>query len=362
MQQSGKPRARGREIKMLKWFDKVGQSYADNYISSRIRLVRNLREYAFPWKLDTFKSAELVGKLLYNLSDISDATGEHMEIYSLDQIEETKRMAMRERRIFNMNIASKKDSCAAIVSDDEDVSLILNGEDHIRMQLLNAGMCLDELWPRANKLDDYISAKFDYAYSGKYGYMTTFPTNVGTGMRANAVVHLPMLSKQSNFSQLIEGMNRLGVNIRGVYGKNDDNFGDLYDISNTKTLGLSEQDIIASVKRVAGQLNAKEIQVRDASLKSSRNIRLDEAYKSYGVLRYARKLSVREAMIYLSHLRAAISDELIHTQEPCSIYKLMLCIQPFNLTSNADRPLTDEELDMVRAEYIRRELPRIKED
>ena len=347
---------------MLKWFDKVGQSYADNYISSRIRLVRNLREYAFPWKLDTFKSAELVGKLLYSMSDISDATGEHMEIYSLDQIEETKRMAMRERRIFNMNIASKKDSCAAIVSDDEDVSLILNGEDHIRMQLLNAGMCLDELWPRANKLDDYISTKFDYAYSGKYGYMTTFPTNVGTGMRANAVVHLPMLSKQSNFAQLIEGMNRLGVNIRGVYGKNDDNFGDLYDISNTKTLGLSEQDIIASVKRVAGQLNAKEIQVRDASLKSSRNIRIDEAYKSYGVLRYARKLSVREAMIYLSHLRAAISDELIHTQEPCSIYKLMLCIQPFNLTSNADRPLTDEELDMVRAEYIRRELPRIKED
>jgi protein arginine kinase len=347
---------------MLRWFDNVGQSYADNYISSRIRLARNLKDHAFPWKLDTFKSAELVGKLIYGLSDISDALGEPMETYSLDQLSEPERMAMRERRLFNMQTASKKEACAVMVSRAEDISLILNGDDHIRMQFLGAGMCLDELWPRASRLDEYVGSKFEYACSEKYGYLTTFPTNVGTGMKANAVVHLPMLSKQNNFPQLIEGMSRLGVSVRGVYGKKDDNFGDLYDISNTKTLGLDEQDIIAGVKRVAGQLNAKEIQVRDASLKSSRNIRLDEAYKSYGVLRYARKLSVRETMIYLSHLRAAISDELVHLEKNCNIYALMLEVQPFNLMSKADKPLSDEELDMFRADYIRRELPRIKED
>jgi protein arginine kinase len=347
---------------MLRWFDNVGQSYADNYISSRIRLARNLKDHAFPWKLDTFKSAELVGKLIYGLSDISDAVGEPMETYSLDRLSEPERMAMRERRLFNMQTASKKESCAVLVSPEEDTSLILNGDDHIRMQLLGAGMCLDELWPRADKLDKYVGAKFEYAYSGKYGYLTTFPTNVGTGMKANAVVHLPMLSRQNNFPQIIEGMSRLGVSVRGVYGKKEDNFGDLYDISNTKTLGLGEQDIIAGVKRVAGQLNAREIQARDVSLKSSRNVRLDEAYKSYGVLRYARKLSVKEAMIYLSHLRAAVCDELVHMDNDCSIYRMMLDIQPFNLMRTADKPLNDEELDMFRAEYIRRELPRIKED
>ena len=347
---------------MLRWFDKVGQSYADNYISSRIRLVRNLKGYEFPWKLDTFKSAELVGRMLYELSDISGAAGEPTETYSLDQLPEAQLMAMRERRLFNANIATKKTPSAAVISQTETVSVILNGEDHLRIQLLDAGMCLDGLWPRASSLDDYAASKLDYAYSEKYGYMTAFPTNLGTGMRANAVVHLPMLSRQSSFPQLIEGLNRLGVNIRGVYGKGEDNFGDLYDISNTKTLGLSETDIIASVQRVAEQLNAKEIQVRDRSLQGSRNARLDEAYKSYGVLRYARKLSAREAMTYLSHLRAAISDELIHPENECSIYRLMLGAQPFNLTINAQKPLSDEELDIFRADYIRRELPRIKED
>ena len=347
---------------MLRWYDNVGQSYADNYISSRIRLARNIRGYAFPWKLDTFKSAELVETLTYSLKDMSDAVGMPMETYALDKLSEQDRMSMRERRLFNMQTASKKESCALMVSEAEDTSLILNGDDHIRIQILGAGMCLDELWPRAHKLDEYVGSRFEYAYSDKYGYLTTFPTNVGTGMKANAVVHLPMLSKQNNFPQIIEGMSRLGVSVRGVYCKKDDNFGDLYDISNTKTLGLSEQDIIAGVKRVASQLNAKEIQVRDASLKSSRNSRLDEAYKSYGVLRYAKKLSVREAMVYLSLLRAAISDELIQLERSCNIYGLMLGLQPYNLMKGADKPLSDEELDMFRAEYIKRELPRIKED
>ena len=347
---------------MLKWFDNVGQSYADNYISSRVRLARNIKGYAFPWKLDTFKAAELVGTLSYGLKDVSDAVGRDMQAYALDRLSEQERMAMRERRLFNMQTASKKDSCMLMATDEEDTSLILNGDDHIRIQVLGAGMCLDELWPQAHKIDEYIGSKFEYAYSEKYGYLTTFPTNVGTGMKANAVVHLPMLSRQNSFPQLIEGMSRLGVSVRGVYGKKDDNFGDLYDISNTKTLGLSEQDIIAGVKRVANQLNAKEIQVRDASLKTSKNVRTDEAYKSYGVLHYARKLSLREAMVYLSHLRAAVSDELIAFTESCNIYKLMLGVQPYNLMLGADKPLSDEELDMFRAEYIRRELPRIKED
>lgn len=346
---------------MLKWYEKVGVEKNNNYISSRIRLSRNWNEYAFPNKLDVISGGELVQRLEYGLKDIGEAEGENFLSTTLDKISETDRRAMRERRVFNLSIAEKAGPAGLMLSEAEDISIVLNGDDHIRMQLLAPNLDLGGLLEKADRLDDYVNQRFSYAFDEKYGYLTAFPTNVGTGMRANVVVHLPALSTGKQFQNLIGGMTRFGVTIRGVYGEGRENYGAFYDISNAKTLGMTEKEIIDLVVKVASQLNAQENQVRAMSLKNHRLDRQDEAYKSYGVLKYARKLSLKDALSYLSQLMAGISDGLIATEEPCCLYRLILMVQPANLLQNMNKPFDQNLLDVVRADYIRRELPALKE-
>lgn len=337
-----------------KWFEKVGQTPGDNFISSRVRLARNWDEYAFPNRLTNEQAAELVGRLQYGLDDIEIVEKKNFITTTLDRIKEVDRLALKERRIMNATIAEGKTPTGLIISDTEDVSILLNGDDHIRMQFLAPGMALDELWERADKMDDFVNSRFNYCYDEKYGYLTSYPTNVGTGMRANVVVHLPALAKSNEAKNLIDGFSQFGVTIRVVYGS-------LYDISNTKTLGVSEKEIIETVSRIANQLNEREIQLRETALEKDFTGRLDEAWKAYGVLKYARTMKLNSALMYLSQLRTGIQDGLIIPEEDRSIYKLMLDIQPGNLLLHADKPVDRSELDELRADYLRENIPKIKE-
>jgi protein arginine kinase len=347
--------------RMLKWYEQVLMEPGNNYISSRIRIARNWNEYNFPNKLDVIKGQELVERLEYGLKDIGEAEGEKFLSTTLDKIPETERMAMRERRVINSAIADKKTPTGLMLSESEDISLVFNGDDHIRMQIMAPNQKLQKIWERADSLDDYINERFNYAFDEKYGYLTAFPTNVGTGMRANIVVHLPALSSGKQFSNLISGMTRFGVAIRGVYGEGRENYGSLYDISNSKTLGMSEKEIVDLVQKVASQLNSQENQVRQMSLNQHRLERTDEACKSYGLLKYARKLSLKDALTFVSQVMAGISDGIIETKTPCSLYRLVFGMQPSNLINQADKPVAREMLDVLRADYIRKELPELKE-
>jgi len=347
---------------MLKWYEQVGMEPENNYISSRIRLARNWNEYNFPNKLDVIAGGEMVERLEYGLKDLGEMEEEKFLSTTLDKIPETEKAAMRERRVINSAIAGKNSPTGLMLSESEDISIVFNGDDHIRMQLLAPNQNLNSLWEKADKLDDYINARFGYAYDEKYGYLTSFPTNVGTGMRANIVVHLPALSSGKQFPNLIAQMTRFGVAIRGVYGEGRENYGSFYDISNAKTLGMSEREIMDLVTKVASQLNSQENQVRAMSLKNHKTERQDEAYKSYGLMKYARKLSMRDALTFLSQVIAGISDGIIATKKPCSLYKMVLGIQPSNLMLNRGEPQDKGNLDILRAEYIRKELPELKEN
>lgn len=346
-----------------KWFEEVGQKKGDNYISSRVRLARNWDEYAFPNRLDSVKAGELIGRLQYGLDDIETVEGKHFSTMTLDRVKEIDRLAMKERRLINSTVLESSTPTGIMVSQEEDVSILLNGDDHIRMQFLAPGMKLDELWQRADKLDDYISSRFNYAFDEKYGYLTSYPTNVGTGMRANMVLHLPALLKTGQIRELIEGLEKFGVTIRGVYVNGKENFGALYDISNTKTLGMSEKEIVNLVTRTAKQLNEKESQLRENEIERNFIIKQDEAYRAYGILKYARNMRLNSALMYLSQVRAGIADGLIELKEgtDCSIYKLMLDVQIGNLMLHTDRPMDKRELDIFRADYLRENLPEIKE-
>ncbi|WP_367568941.1 ATP--guanido phosphotransferase [Lacrimispora sp.] len=343
---------------MLKWFEQT-DSGRPGIISSRVRLARNWQEYKFPAKLEDKESTEMVRRLEFGLRGLGEGFGRHFDFAMLDDMEDRDKKALRERRILNSAAASIKKPSGIFLSDNEDTGIVLNCDDHIRIQLLRAGLHLEELWERASQIDDYINERFEYAFDDRYGYLTSFPTNVGTGLRASVVIHLPMLSQGKKFQGLIGDMSRFGAAIKGVYGEGEENFGSLYEISNQKTLGQTEREIIDTVSKAAIQLTNQEMQVRKMFLQSHRLEREDEIYKSYGVLKYARRLTSRDAMIFLSQIMAGLSDRLIHTEEEFSVYRLMLGIQPANLQKISDRPLSKEELDGVRADFIRKELPEL---
>ncbi len=344
---------------MMKWFEQTGRK-RPGIISSRVRLVRNWDQYPFPSRLSEKESAEMIRRLEYGLKDIGSLEGKTYEYAYLSELSELERRALRERRVFNSTIASKKTPAGIIISEEEDVNIVLNGTDHIRLQVQSSGLHLDELWKRADRMDDYINARFSYAFDEKYGYLTSFPTNVGTGLRASVLLHLPNLSMGKKFNGLVAEMGRFGAAIKGVYGEGSENYGSLYEVSNQKTLGLTEKEILDMVSRVAVQLVAQERQVRKMALEKHGLECADEAYKSYGVLKYARRLSGRDAMIFLSQLMSGLEDGLLETTEPCPVYRLMLGIQPANLQKLSKAPLGKEELDMARADYLRAELPEIK--
>ncbi len=330
-----------------------------NIIYSKVRLSRNWEEYVFPDRLSETDAEEMVGRLCEGLKDIDGQLNLRYDLVDLSKLGELERQRLTERRVINRTIQKKQAPMSMYLSEDGEVSLVFNGSDHIRIQVTKPGFLLAEAWQDADRLDDYINARFPYAFDRKYGYLTSYPTNVGTGMKAAAIVHLPSLALGKKFASLVADMGRFGVSVRGLYGEGRENYGAFYEVSNQKTMGLSEQEIVDLVSRVAVQLSDQESQVRDMANRSHRLVREDEIYKSYGVLRYARRISMKEAMTYLSQLMAGNADGLLHFAEPCDIYQLILGIQTAGLKSRSKKPLDKEELDVARAEYLRERLPQL---
>lgn len=343
---------------MGKWFDSV-DCKSTNIVYSRIRLARNWDQYSFPSTMTPDQCGEMLEHMKEGLSGLGELDGHTYQYIQLDECKELEKLALWERRILNQAAATKKEPAGLFLSEDEGVSLVLGGDDHIRMQFLASGLCLDELWQKGDAMDDYVNERFSYAFEEKYGYLTSFPTNVGTGLRACVVLHLPTLSQVRKFQGIVGDMSRFGTAIRGLYGEGSDNYGSLYEISNQRTLGQSEKEIVELVSKAAAQLSHQETRVRNAALSTQRPEREDEIYKSYGVLKYARKISEKDARIFISQLMAGEEDGLMAFDKKCSLYSLVIGIKPANLNLWAKRPLAKEELDGVRAAYVREHLPEI---
>ncbi len=343
---------------MIKWYENVDQE-RPGVVSSRVRLVRNWDQYVFPSRLPQKECAEMIRRLELGLNDLSSLDGRAYTCVRLENLSDLERKAMHERHMFNSTIAGKKTPVGLIYTPEEDIAIVLGGTDHIRIQMMCSGLHLEELWKRCDQMDDYIGERFPYSFDDKYGYLTSFPTNVGTGMRASVTLHLPTLSMGKKFQGLVTEMSRFGATVRGVYGEGSENYGALYEVSNQKTLGLTEKEILDLVNRVALQLLTQENRVRRLAREKHGLECEDEAYKSYGVLKYARRLSLKDAMTFLSQLMLGIADGILILKEPCAVYRLMLEIHPANLQKMSDRPLSKDELDVARAAYIRTALPDI---
>ena len=343
---------------MKKWFEETDAIHS-NLVYSRVRLTRNWAEYPFPARMSDARSREMLDRMKEKLEGLATEDGRVFTQLDFSHITNLEQRALAERRAFNPSQAEQKKPMSLLYLPREDMSVLLNGSDHIRIQALSTGLALNENLRKAWDLDDKINEKLEYAFDEKYGYLTSYPTNVGTGMRASVIVHLPGLSRGKKFPTLINEMGRFGISVKGLFREGRDNFGSFFEISNQKTMGQTEKDMIELVSKIALQLSEQEKQVHSLTLDNHRAEKEDEIYKSYGVLRYARRLTQKEAMNYLSALMEGQEDRIISFSEPCSLFAMILGIQTANLLRQADRPMDREELDGVRAEYIRKKLPEI---
>ncbi len=346
---------------MRKWYDNQESSLAV-VVASRIRILRNFKSYLFPTRLTNEQKNDLSILVEDKLDQLPVVLEKKFENCMLNEISDINRTALRERQVINKFSSENKDGVGLILSDDESVSLTINGMDHLRMQISRCGMELDEVWQEMNRLDDFVNEQFEYAFHEKFGYMTVYPTNVGTGMRAYLILHLPMLSSSKRFRALLNEISRYGVTVKGAFGEGQDNDGNMFVLYNQKTLGLSEKDIIQVLIKVARQLASQEKAVRRQVLTTHRLELEDSIYRSYGTLKYAKNLSLKETIDHLSQIRLGQEEGLLSFKEPCNCYKMMLGVQNANLQVYWERQMEEKALNKARATYIQRHIPELSEE
>lgn len=321
-------------------------------LTSRIRLARNLKNYKFPLKMD----AEESKKVVEEVKNAVDRQNLNYTLTYMNDLSEVEKSVLVEKHLISPALAERKEKGAFLLSQDEKVSIMLNEEDHIRIQTLGAGMSLKECWERSNNIDDVLEEEVDYAFDRELGYVTACPTNIGTGMRASVMVHLPALSITNQIEKLLIGISQLGVAVRGVYGEGTKSMGHLYQISNQGTLGASEETLIDKISQIVAQIVEKEERMRLHLKKNNLYEIEDDCYRAYGLLTNARRMPTEEAMKLLSLLKLGKEMEIIDYAKDKDIYKLMVKIQPNNILSSSGTELTAKERDRMRAEIIRNEL------
>ena len=346
---------------MPKWYEEQSKQ-SDVVISSRIRLARNFAKYPFSPKL-TLEQAELLCEDIHNhleekKTKLEEVVGKYY-YYNVAKASEIEKEALVERHIITKKLAQKKQPVGVIMTEDESESLMLNEDDHIRIQAISSGMNLLTLLEKANAIDDFISESLQYAFDDKLGYLTSSPTNIGTGLRASIMVYLPALGISGKMEKLMDEVNQQGVSIRGVYGEGNKSLAYIYQISNCKTIGMTECDIIQNLITVVDQIIKQERNRREYLLDSNFDKYEDQVYRSYGVLRYAKQISTADAMTLLAQIKFGYDSKIIASEEIPSFYKLMMAIQPANLQKILGKNAGVKERERARAKFLNESLPEL---
>ena len=346
---------------MLNWL-KGNNNNSDVVISSRIRLARNLKEFPFSTKISNEQANLLLENIKNGFFQSNNSIEEKYKYIVTNEMTNLDKIALLERHVISPMLINKKETTGLILSDDESKSIMINEEDHVRIQCLAQGMNLEKTFEEANIIDDILESYLDYAYDEKYGYLTSCPTNVGTGLRASYMIHVPALESTGKLQFILEAIGKFGITVRGIYGEGTQAEGSIYQISNQITLGQSEQDIIENLKSVTLQIVDQERKVRNNLLNEKKYQLEDAIYRSYGILSNARVITSKEAMTLLSDVKIGIELGIIKLEKELNIYELMMNIQPANLQRNTNKDLTSDNRDIERANYLRNNLPKIKDE
>ena len=323
-------------------------------VSSRVRLARNLRGYAFPgWakKSERLTILDAVKPAVEALPDMADA----YSVYSQD-LSALEKQVLVERHLISREHAAKGVGSAVVMNRKQTLSIMINEEDHLRMQAIRSGLQLKSVFKMIDKADSELEARLDFAFHPQLGYLTACPTNVGTGMRASAMLHLPGLVMGEQINQVIQAVNKIGLAVRGLYGEGTEALGNLFQISNQTTLGEKEEDIVARLHKVIEQVIEKEHNARAVLLQKHSTRLLDHVGRGYGVLRHAHSMSSKEALNLLSYIKLGIDLGFFPEDWRQPTDALFIETQPAHLQKGSQQKLAAEERDALRADIIRAKL------
>lgn len=339
--------------KPARWLDSSGQ-YADIVISSRIRLARNFQDIPFPNRA----AASKLGQVLTRLYDCYPSIDELRDAYffNMNALSRQERQFLMERHLISPLFVDTKKPAGLIVSRDESLSIMINEEDHLRLQSIQSGLGIETAWERLHRLDEALSRQFNFAFSDQFGYLTACPTNTGTGIRVSVFINLPALALSKKIDDIIHDIAPSEIAIRGFYGEGSDILGNFFQISNQLTLGRTEQSVMNRIRNMAEQLVAHEQNARRELMRDEAIVVEDQVARAMAIIKHARLMDSAEAIHYLSLLRLGRALNLVAGIQFNELNELLVLIQPAHLQLFYNRKLEPRERDILRTKVIRNKL------
>ena len=323
-------------------------------LSTRIRLARNISDTKFPTSADQ-KAREKVLEYFDSAIGKSEFLG-HGEFYRTSGVSETDSSFLVERHLISPTMLDNLKGAGVYIGPQEQVSIMINEEDHLRIQAITKGLEMDRTMELAAQYDNEVGRLIEYDYDSDFGFLTACPTNVGTGLRASVLIHLPGLVLTRDIDKVIQKITKMGLAVRGFYGEGTDVLGNLFQISNQSTLGKSETDILADIERVTRVIISDEATARDRLKDEAYDQICDKIWRAYGILKYARVLSSEEVMNLLSAVRLGMAIDVIGNMSIDTINEILLLSQPAHLIKYYGEELDSNQRDILRAEMVREKL------
>lgn len=337
------------------WLRGIGPE-ADIVISTRIRLARNLPDFAFVSRASPGDRQEIERLLRTKIAAAApDAGWEFVDVGQLDALD---RQFLVERQLISRELAEAEGARSVAIEPQERISLMINEEDHLRMQFMHSGLDLQAVWQSAGDLHARLQEQLRFAYHERWGYLTACPTNVGTGMRVSVMLHLPALVITRQIEKLFRSLQKIGLAVRGLFGEGSQAMGDFYQISNQVTLGRSEEDLVKQIREIVPTIVDYERKARDVLIRETQRTLHDRVSRAYGILRTAQTISSEETMLLLSSVRMGVNLGLIDDLQMPVVNKLFICTQPAHLQKLAGSELETADRNIERARFLRDHLNR----
>lgn len=330
----------------MNWYLQSGNN-SDVARSTRIRFVRNINGFKF--ELSKEEQEKLEQKIQDNLYTI----GYGLKFFRLKDMDDITKMSLIEKNLISPNfILNKNESGSILINDDENISIMIGGEDHLSIQIFSTGLELENTLNLAIEIDSKIGETLGYSINKNYGYLTSCPNNLGTGLKASVMVHLPALSKTKNTRKVLEAVQNFGINISGVYGENSESSGDMYQISNKQTLGITEQEIVRNLNIIVEKIVKQEREARKFLARDSIDLE-DKIYRSYGILTNCKKISSKETRKLLSIIKIGTDLGILKELTDLQVQKLYLYTKPASLQKYLGTEYEALERSIKRAEVIK---------
>jgi len=335
------------------WLKSSGPN-SDIIISSRTRLARNLEKAPFPHWADKKNSEEalwVLEKAISNIDCLKSAT-----VFKLAEMDSVDKQFLIERHLMSLEHAQKADSKAVVIDNEEIVSIMINEEDHLRIQVMQSGLNLYEAWNIINRIDDELSRELSFAFLEEWGYLTACPTNTGTGLRGSVMLHLPALVMTRSIDRVLAAISKLSFTTRGLYGEGTQATGNFFQISNQVSLGPSEDEIVNNINGLINQIITQENQARELLISRNRELLEDRVQRSFGILKSAHIITSQETTELLSMMRLGCDLGMIKDIDRRTINELFILTLPAHLQKLENKKLSSQERDIKRAEIIRSKL------